>query len=411
MASATTLTTFDAMLKDYYTDDRVENMIYADNPFLALVPKAEKFPGRKLPIPIVYANPQGRSAGFSQAQTLSTTSGSLVEAFELTRVSDYGIVTIDTETIEASEDDDGAFLEAKTTEIDGIINALTRSLATGLFRKGWGAIGVIGSISSSTVTLATLSDAHNFEKGMVIVLSPSEASNVLDNSGTSLTVSGVNRSTGVITFSAGVVATVGAAAAGDYLFVKGDRQDSATPTRLKVAGLEDWCPATAPSASENYFGVDRSVDTRLFGSSYNGASDDVSDALIEGVSRAAALGYGIDHVFLSFVKYAALEKELQDGVRYVDLKGPGEIGFRGIMLNGPRGPVKVIADQNCPSNRAFGVQMKNLKLYSIGKAIRPLASDGLQMLRQATSDGVEIRYGFKGNLGCKAPGSLVNIQL
>lgn len=408
MASGSTLTTFDAMLKEYYTKERVENLIYADNPFLALVPKSESFPGRELPIPIVFANPQSRSANFTQAQSLSTSSSSQMKAFNLTRVKDYGIITIDTETIEASEDDDGSFLEAKTTEIDGILNSVTRSLAIGLYRKGWGAIGTVGSTSGSTLTLSPISDAHNFEKGMVCVFSSSEDGAVLNGSGASLTVSGVNRSTGVITFT-GAVSGASVLAA-DTVFVKGDREDSATPTRRKVAGLEDWAPASAPTSSL-FFNVDRTSDTRLYGVSYNGASDDIEDAFIQGASQSASLGYKIDHIFCSFTKYAELEKNMQDSVRYVDLKGPGEIGFRGIVLNGPRGPIKVIADQNCPSTRAFGVQMNMLKLYSIGKAVRILSGDGMQMLRQASDDGVEVRTGFKGNLGCKAPAAIVNIQL
>lgn len=403
------LTTFDAMMKDYYTDDRVENTIYPDNPFFALLPKSDRFPGRKLPIPIVFANGQGRSASFPLAQSQSLTQVSQVESFDLTRVKDYGVVAIDTETIEASEGDEGAFLEAKVVEVDGTINALTRSLCISLFRKGWGKLGVVGSTTGSTITLDPISDAHNFEVGQTLVFSSSEDGATLRDSGDTLIVAGVNRNTGVVTTTA-ATSGVSGMVAGDTIFTLGDRQDSATPTRLKVAGLEDWAPASAP-ASTSYFGVDRTVDSRLYGVSYNGASDDISDALINGIALSAALGYKQDYCFVSFQKYADLEKELQDQVRYVDLKGPGEIGFRGIVLNGPRGPVKVLADQNCPSNKAFAVQMAHLKLHTIGKPIRALAGDGLQMLRQATSDGVEIRYGFKGNLGCAAPASIVNIQL
>ncbi len=33
------LTSFQAALKQHYTSDRVENMVYADNPLLAMLPK------------------------------------------------------------------------------------------------------------------------------------------------------------------------------------------------------------------------------------------------------------------------------------------------------------------------------------------------------------------------------------
>lgn len=406
-----TITSFDAMLKEYYTDDRVENLVYEDNPFLALVPKDETFPGRKLPVPVVFGNPGGRNATFSTAQTLGSAanSGSQVEQFEMTRVNDYGFVTIANELIEATMDDDGAFLEAKTAEVDGIIQALSRSLSISLFRKGYGKIGTVGSISSATITLDPLSDVHNFEKGQVLVMAATEATTALETG--TVTVLSVNRSAGTVTMTGAVTSGISTAAATMAIFISGDRQNSATPSRLKVAGLEDWCPATAPSASENYFGVDRSVDSRLYGTSYNGASDDISDALITGAAKSAALGAKIDHFFLSFDKYAELEKDLQDNVSYIDLKGPAEIAFRGLVLNGPRGQIKVIADQNCPNNRAYGVGMKYLKLRSLGKVIKPIGGDGLQMLRLASEDAVEVRYAFRGNLCCNNPAALVNVQL
>jgi hypothetical protein len=54
--------------------------------------------------------------------------------------------------------------------------------------------------------------------------------------------------------------------------------------------------------------------------------------------------------------------------------------------------------------------MDTWKLYTTGKAVRVIDTDGLQMLRQAASDGVEVRYGMYGNMGCRAPGANINIQ-
>ena len=110
------MTSFDAALKQHYTDDAVENMVYKDNPFLALVGKMEDFGGRNLPIPLIRSNPANRSATFSVAIAGTTTSG--VDAFLLTRVKDYSVATIDNETLEASKGNANAFLEAATVEID-----------------------------------------------------------------------------------------------------------------------------------------------------------------------------------------------------------------------------------------------------------------------------------------------------
>ena len=40
-----------------------------------------------------------------------------------------------------------------------------------------------------------------------------------------------------------------------------------------------------------------------------------------------------------------------------------------------------------------------------------LDTDGLSMLRQSSSDGVEIRYGYYAQMGCSAPGYNINVQL
>ena len=90
--------------------------------------------------------------------------------------------------------------------------------------------------------------------------------------------------------------------------------------------------------------------------------------------------------------------------------GSGEIGFRGIKINGPKGPITVVPDQNCPVNRIFGVTMKHMKLRSLGKLVKCFESDGLPMLRQATADGVEVRYLSYHQLTTGAPGAHINIQ-
>lgn len=403
------MTSFDAALKQHYTDEAVENMVYKDNPFLALVAKMEDFGGRNLPIPLIYGNPQNRSATFATAIAGTTTSK--LDDFLLTRVKDYSIATIDNETLEASKGNANAFLEAATVEIDGVINSLTRSLATKLYRSGWGELGQIdATVTGTTLTLANANDIVNFEVGMQLVFAASLDSDALRASGASVTVTAVNRSAGSMTVSANL-STITGLTASDYIFIKGDRQDSATPSRLAVAGLGAWVPSSAPGSS-SFFGVDRTVDvTRLGGLRLDATSTPIEEALIEGASLVAREGGKLDHFFMSYATFSSLEKALGTKVQYVDVKMNAEVGFRGIMVNGPRGPIKVIPDQNCPSNRVFGVQLSTWKLYSLGKAVRVIDTDGLQMIRQASADGVEVRYGFYGNLGCRAPGFNINISV
>lgn len=402
------LTSFDAALKQHYTSDMVQNMVYKDNPFLALVAKYEDFGGRNLPIVLIYGNPQNRSATFATAQ--AGTSNSKLEDFILTRVKDYSIATIDNETLEASKGNANAFMEAATVEIDGSINSLTRSVAISLFRDSSGYVGQLNAeptevVSPFVIQLKSAEDVTNFELGQVLVVFAAKAGgSARTSNGTlaSFPIVGINRSTGALTVT-GAYDASGTIAADDYIFVNGDRG-------LKISGMEGWVPASAPSSTA-FFGVDRSVDTRLGGLRLTGTSLPIEEALINGASLCAREGGKIDHFFMSYAKYAELEKALGSKVQYIDLKVNPEVGFRGIMVNGPRGPIKCIPDQNCPATTIFGVQLDSWKLYSLGKAVRVIDSDGLQMLRQSSADGVEVRYGFYGNLGCNAPGRNINISV
>lgn len=401
------LTSFDSALKQHYTDDRVENLVYMDNPLLALMPKYESFGGRNLPIPLIYGNPQGRSAAFATAQTRGAATSTKLEDFLLTRVKDYSIATIDNETLESSKGNENAFMEAATTEIDGAINALSRSIAVKQYRDGWGDVGKIGSISSNTITLSDVETVTNFEVGQQIVVSSTQASAVL-RAGSAI-ITNVDRDLGTITLDA--LSGITGETAGDFIFLAGDRQDSATPSRLVLSGLGAWIPESAPSSSA-FFGVDRTVDvTRLGGLRLDASSLPIEEALIEADAKVAREGMALDHFFLSHKRYGELKKALGSKVQYVDLQANAKISFRGILVDGARGPIKVVPDQNCPNNTCFGLKLSMWKLYSLGKAVRVIDTDGMALLRLASSDGVEARYGMYAQMGCRAPGANINIKL
>jgi len=69
---ALNMTTFAAALKQHYTDEKIENMVYKDNPFLAMIAKYEDFGGENLKLPVKYGLPMGRSATFADAVSSET---------------------------------------------------------------------------------------------------------------------------------------------------------------------------------------------------------------------------------------------------------------------------------------------------------------------------------------------------
>lgn len=398
------LTAMNAALKELYDGQVVENLVYADNPFLAMVPKSSDFGGKYKPIPIITGVSQGRSATFANA--LANQTAVQLESFLLTRVSDYSIATIDNQTMLASATDKMTFLEGSKLVIDGAIRSITNSLASALFRSGTGSIGQISSISTGVITLVNLADVVQFETNMTLQADATDGG-VSPRAALGYVIA-VDRSAGTVTVSAtagGSAGTPSGWTTNDFLLVQGD-------LNAKVSGLAAWIPFTTPSATA-FYGVDRTVDpVRLAGVRYDGSAQSIEEALIDGSSLLAREGGKPETCILSFASYSALEKALGAKVQYVDFKGPAEVAFRGIMINGASSMIKVFPDRNCQPNTAYLLQMNTWKLECLGDAPMILKyGDGLEMLRVYNADAGEVRVGYYANLRSNAPGWNANIKL
>lgn len=418
MATYATASNQVAALKELYTgDDYMKDLVYKKNPFLALVPKDESpsgFAGKYIPVPLVYGTPQGRSATFSNAQNNQTAPA--LASFFVYRVSNYQLVTISNDLLEATKENAAAFVDEAKLAMDTGFRNISNDLALDLYSAGDGIRGTISAISSGVITLDDPGSVVNFEVGMVLVsFSVSGTTYTQSTSAASGYVIAVNRSAGTVTVSATAGGAAGTPTNWSTSFpklgVSGDVAFgtlSARTSYLKVTGLAGWFPTTAPSASESFWGVDRSVDSRLYGViAQNTSSETIEEALIDGAALVAREGGQPDMCFMNFTSYAALEKSLGAKVQYVDVKHEeADIAFAGIRIHAPYGPITVIPDRNCPQKTAYLLQMDTLKFRSLGKAphILTYGLEGLEGLRVGSADALEIRIGYYGNLICNAPG-------
>jgi hypothetical protein len=393
------MTKYAPALKQYYSNTRVENMVYRDHPFMAMLAKDENFYGKNLPLPIIIGTPQRRSASFAIAK--ANGSSSTLRDFLLLRKKDYSLASIDNETAEASENDKGAFLKALTVETDGAFQAASISMASSLFRDGSGAIGQIatGGITGAVVTLADVEEIVNFEIGMTVQFAAAKSTGALRSTGSTLEIIAVDRDLGKITFSANV-STLADVVALDFLFAEGDRNE-------KLSGLDAWLPYVAPTLGDSFFGIDRSVDpVRLAGVRIDGTAMPVEEAFIKGGARVNREGGNPDIALCSYNRWEQLNKALGSKVQYnvTQAYGRADIGFQGIAVKTNKGIMNVVADPFCPDDKGYLLTSKSWKLYSLKKAIRILDLDGNKMLRDGNSDSVELRIGGYSQLGCNAPG-------
>lgn len=404
------MTKFQGATKQMYPAWKIFELTYANNPLYALMPKDTEFYGEAKKFPLIYANPQNRSATFAQA--LAGTSDAKVAGFLITRFSDYSLASLSNEVMEASSRDEGAFLSGAKVQLDGALRSLARSHAVKIYRGGTGSIGKVKAATTpaTTIELSNIQDVTNFEVGQVLQASSTDGGGS-DRTGHP-TITAIDRSTGILTVSPTVNADY---AAGDYLYVYGDKNAA-------LSGLDGWIPyddrATRLAAS--YYGVTRNTDaTRLGGVIYDASTQSIEEGLIDGLELLAREGGSPDYLFLNHKNFADLVKALGSKVQRVQVSAEikdggkmiGAVGFNGLEVYYSGGAVKVMADRNCPVNRAFALQMDTWKLSSLGDPVRLFEGDGLKWLRSPSSDGVDIRcFGYL-NLACQAPGFNAQIKL
>lgn len=391
-----TSTTYAALLKTWYTDERVENMTYKNNVAWGLIPKYEQAFGSSVPIPILTADPQGASHTFATAVTNKGNTTS--QSFALTTISDYSLASVSRKVIKQSENKKGAWMPSAKANIDGAFNTAKRRAAINLFRGSSGSIGRL-SASSGVTTTITLSDIQaitNFEIGQVLVLSTADGGGSVKTGTT--TVTNVDRDAGTIVVGTSMATFSAVGAVNDYIFVQGDYD-------LAASGFAAWIPSSAPSAT-SFFGVDRSVDAvRLGGVRYDASTMPVEEGLIEICSRVGINGGNVSHVFVHNAQFRNLMKALGSKAERTTVEANAHISYSGVKIYHDNGEAVVLADQNCQSNVGWALTLDTWKCYSTGPAIDIFDRDNDQeMLREASADAYEIRVGGYYNYGCSAPG-------
>jgi hypothetical protein len=395
------LTALTAVLKVQYTQKKVNTLAYDKNPFWAMVKKRTDFLGVNKVVAIRNGQPQGRGADFTTA--IANVSPSVYNRFTVTRSRDYAFARVFGEAVEASAKDAGSLLQGLKNEIDGAIYTATRSIAVNLFGNGGGARGQIASgQATATVTLTRPEDTVNFEVGMYLKTSTADGTSGSLKAGR-VQVTGVDRVTGTVTASGNWTAGIATAAANDFIFQEGDNVSN----NSMLAGLGAWIPSTTPTSTA-FFGLDRSTDpVRLGGVRYSaGSGGPIEEILIDTAALLVREGSRPDTVFLNPLDYANLIKALSGKVLYDRSRSfdMPDIGFEAVKLMGPAGPMKVLADLNCPRGRGYMLQLDTWTFESLGGAPKILNLDGQDMLRDATADAYIIRVGYYGNLTCEAPG-------
>jgi hypothetical protein len=401
-----------ALEKELYDDQRVRDFSYKDNPTFGLMRKNPDADGLDYPLPFIVSPGQGAGSNMQTAQ--ANQSPEVAQAFKLTPASFpyYGIRTIARPTLLAMRKNRGAFITALETVTEGALRQITNDIAWLQFASGTGSRAAIQSISAGVITLAPIGAATSanalptvfFEKNMVLQANPA------DGGPTPRAALGyviaVNRQAGTITVSAtstsGSAGTPAGWVNGDFLLRQSDN-NSVAP------GMLGWLPAVAPASTDNWFGVNRSSETRLYGVYGNFAFESISEAFIDTAMLIDREGGLPTHAALNPISMGAFIKELSSKVTYEPMETPDSVvSFKGIRFYAAKGDVMVYADRSCPALTGFLLQMDTWEFASVTPAphIQGLGDgeDESELFRVYNQDARELRASAYACPGCQMPG-------
>jgi len=278
-------------------------------------------------------------------------------------------------------------------------------------RKAWGENGgslgrlsATASVTTTTLTFRSMHQIRNMYKGMVIEAAATDGTAQTPGNARagSLTVASINiASKTIVTTVAGTTGIPGLTAS-DYIFPKGEFGKS-------WSGLLGWCPVTAPTTGDYFYGIDRSAygDTaKLSGFRASATLADKSSNVVRALAEASPLEINVNTLFCNPVDYAKWLDELGDNRRETEVSAKTVgVSYKGILVHTPSGDVTVLSEPRCPENIWVATSLDAWEFNSIGEV--PSMPGPNEWERESTADARQARLASYMFLDCEDPGATV----
>lgn len=415
MPSATVAAKVTVAKRLYPAPNEVAKPVYEKSRLSALAKKTtNKMGGEGRFVIIKDAGISGVGHTFQDA--LATQGTDTPARFFVQRRKLYVIGTIQNELKVALNGDKNSVLEAVRTEFDSARYAFARVHGTAVYGNGGGSLGQLHAsvnLASTTLQFRNRTDMAGLERNYYLEFASD------DGSGTSpagrrssggvpvrlRVTGGIDRKAGTATVSA-LLNTVPSITANDYVSIRGSY--AAAPT-----GIRGWLPASNPSASEDFFGVDRTdYDlTRVSGVRVNGNGLSKLEIMENVGADAVTCGLSGDMtMFVNPLEFRDIRKELGNAVQYMDVETKVGVGFKAIEFVSQTGVIKIISEVDCPLGYSPLIDTSDIEIASAGELPMELNYGNGQMLIAHDDDAMQFRFGAYYNVIDQNPGKAVIIN-
>lgn len=359
------------ILKRYFANTAVQNSIAKKQSAIwKRMPKktdlgGDKFAGTQILKDIFTVSPD-----FTIAQGLAANNATSPGLkFEMTPVDLYAPVRVSNKAEALSRTDKGAWIKAVGLAAASGMRMFHHVASVFALGTGFGEMASTGIVytSGAGFTIGNGAVAHLVE-GMPLVAADSIHGDTL-RSATAANVTAVDYSTGAVTTSvANLNGTLGWVT-GDFIFLAGARQNSATPSRVCVVGLRTWLPEVRPVTDATITtteGTLRTGNSRAFGNQVEQSGSQI-DCIQDLVTACVVQGNAEDlSMYVSSARYRDIAKELRSDQRFMNSTN-GTSGFLKLAVAASELTVEILVDRNLEDDVGYALPKGAYEFVSAGE--------------------------------------------
>lgn len=389
-----------SLIQYLYPSGTIEKLVQSKFTLLDLIPRVKNWEGSSVWNPFAYGTGGGASMDYATAYAHSTASRNSHVLLSSSEGDVFADITFES-TLAMK---DRSFVDGKRHELDMKMADLLALASMNLWRTSTASLGTIKSGTSTaatTIYLTNIEDAIFFEIGDQIGVSSTDGG-TLRGDPTYATVTGVDRQLGTLTFAANFSTTISGATAGDYVYKKGN-------VNSFMNGIADWIPDSNPSSGESFLSViDRSVDpSRLAGVRVDGAGESMNDALVELNTQIKRISRrSPDIIVVNDSHWGDLSRELSTFERFdPDKHATRATSYSQLEIRNQQGSAKIVTDNYCPVNYAYGLSIDTWKLYHRTNQLAQWLTSPEHIIKSTSAFSYKYHAFFFMGLMCTNPGA------
>jgi hypothetical protein len=426
MATGLTPITGSNLLKQLYSPKVTESTIAkGGSPTFGALTHDKDGEGSLYAQPTVDSDAPSGSADFPTAQDSGNVSTLSANQFQVPYKPIYTTFSVSNAAIVQSMGQKGSWGPLLKRASDSALRMNAHAMSNLMCGTGFGELGVIDAsttLGAAVITLADKGHVGRFMKNMKLVLATQAANAALRNSGAIGYVQSVDYVNGTVTVAATPSAASGtnintiwaAVATGDFICMAGCTDG--TGTAKVPIGFPGWIPPdnARPSGSDSFFNVNRSTNPLfLAGYAANATSgalqDNIQDAIQFLVSYTGAQRL---RVGMNPKRWASIAKVQQGQLRYIDVKGRGDMLFKAMTISVEGSEADLYADRYLGLADCWAYDPSAVIYKSVQGQLGTFMDqgDGMILMRQASDPGVEGRIWSHGAYLVADPSKCANVR-